>query len=64
MYCINDLRLILSPDTHIRVWGGGDKALYEGSLEDLQFINQIAKTSITCMKAFSNVLVFFINYSG
>jgi hypothetical protein len=65
MYCINDLRLILSPDTHIRVWGGGgDKALYEGSLEDLQFINQIAKTSITCMKAFGNVLVFFINYNG
>lgn len=63
MYCINDLRLILSLDTHIRVWGGGDKALYEGSLEGLQFINPIAKTPISCMKVFSNVLVFFINYN-
>ena len=61
MYCINDLRIILSPDTHIRVWGHSDKPLYEGAVGSLQSIHEAAKTTIECMKTFSNVLVFFVN---
>ena len=61
MYCINDLRCILSLGTHIRVWDGvGDYPWYEGSLEALQFIDPAAKATIASMMVFSGVLVFFV----
>lgn len=62
MYCINDLRLIMSPDTNIRIWWNSEDKTYNGSLEDLEFTNPLAKASISCMKVFSGVLVFFVNY--
>lgn len=61
MYCINDLRLIMSPDTDIRVWNGEANSLYEGKLEHLPFISQAAKATIVCLKSFSGVLVFFVH---
>ena len=63
MYCINDLRCILSLDTHIRVWNSRndcDYPQYEGSLEALQSIDPAAKAAIASMMVFSGVLVFFI----
>ena len=63
MYCINDLRCILSLDTHIRVWdsvGDCDYPQYEGSLGALQFTDPTAKATIVSMMVFSGVLVFFI----
>ena len=62
MYCINDLRLIMSPDTDIRVWNGEANPLYEGKLEDLLRVSQAAKATIVCLKSFSGVLVFFVSY--
>ena len=61
MYCINDLRSILSLDTDIRVWNGGANPLYEGKIEHLPFISQSAKATIVCLKSFSGVLVFFVH---
>lgn len=63
MYCINDLRCILSLDTHIRVWDGvSDYPWYEGNLEALQCIDQAAKATIVSMMVFSGVLVFFVHH--
>ena len=61
MYCINDLRLILSLDTDIRVWNGEADPLYEGKIEDLPVISQAAKATIVCLKSFSGVLVFYVH---
>ena len=60
MYCINDLRLIISSDTDIRIWAGEDAPLYEGKLENLPFTSPAAKATINCLKSFSGVLVFFV----
>ena len=60
MYCINDLRSILSLDTDIRVWNGEANPIYEGKIEHLTFISQAAKATIVCLKSFSGVLVFFV----
>lgn len=60
MYCINDLRLIMSPETDIRVWSGEANPWYEGKLENLPFTHQAAKATVVCMKSFSGVLVFFV----
>lgn len=61
MYCINDLRLILSPNTDIRVWNGEANPLYEGKIEHLPSISQAAKATIVCLKSFSGVLVFYVH---
>ena len=60
MYCINDLRCILSNGTHIRVWDGAAEPLYEGNLEDLQLVDPAAKATSVSMMVFSGVLVFFV----
>ena len=69
MFTINDLRLILSNNTNIRVWNNNDSKemlnptpLFEGKLDELSFTDVIAKETIVRTLCISNVLVFFVNH--
>ena len=69
MFTINDLRLILSNNTDIRVWNNNDPKellnptpLFEGKLDELSFTDIIAKETIVRTLCISNVLVFFVNH--
>lgn len=70
MFTINDLRLILSSNTNIRVWNNNDSKellsptpLFEGKLDELFFTDIIAEETIVRTLCISNVLVFFINHA-
>lgn len=69
MFTINDLRLILSNSTDIRIWNNNDPRelinptpIFEGKIEELPFTNVIAKETIVTMLCISNVLVIFVNH--
>lgn len=69
MFTINDLRLILSNSTDVRIWNNNDPKeltnptpIFEGKLEELSFTNVIAKETVVRMLCISNVLVIFVNH--
>ena len=70
MFTINDLRLILSNNTDIRVWNNNDPKellnptpLFEGKLDELSFTDVIAKETIIIIQQELTFLNYFLKYN-